>query len=65
MLSLALIQACNYLLRWFPMIRVWCSFGTLFGVGFDSGTGPNLVLDIDNIDIAEPAEHATRPAQYG
>ena len=47
------------------MIRVWCSFGTLFGVGFDSGTGPNLVLDIDNIDIAEPAEHATRPAQYG
>ena len=54
---------CNRLLRRF---RVVCGVVSLFGVDFDLGPGPNLVLDIDNFEIDEPAEHAiTRPAQYG
>ena len=43
-----------------------CVVVSIFGVDFDLGPGPNLVLDIDNFEIDEPAEHAiTRPAQYG
>ena len=52
---------CNRLLR-----RFVCVVVSIFGVDFDLGPGPNLVLDIDNFEIDEPAEHAiTRPAQYG
>ena len=47
------------------MIRLWCSFGTYSVLILIWGLGPNLVLDTDYIDIAEPAEHATRPAQCG